>query len=101
MPYFYKPFFQVWTLLELLGDCIMKVVTAGNCYVYWVCFFDGSVMHNCLFFVMNSFFIYYGPAVAQFSNMDCGCLQYGVGSSFGCPHLIAIIIIITPAAAEI
>jgi hypothetical protein len=26
--------------------------------------------------------------------MDCGCLQYGVGGSFGSPHLLAIIIII-------
>ena len=43
---------------------------------------------------MNSFIIYYGTVVVLFSNMDRGCLQYGVGGSFGSPHLLAIIIII-------
>jgi hypothetical protein len=40
--------------------------------------------------------------------MDCGCLKYGVGSSFGNTHLIAIITIVVvvfvvavAAAAEI
>jgi len=36
--------------------------------------------------------------------MDCGCLQYGVGGSFGSSHLLAIIIIIiivVVAAVEI
>jgi hypothetical protein len=36
--------------------------------------------------------------------MDCGCLQYGVGGSFGSPHFIAIIftiifIVVVVAAA--
>jgi hypothetical protein len=34
--------------------------------------------------------------------MDCGCLHYGVGCSFGSPHLIAIIIVVVVVvAAEI
>jgi hypothetical protein len=38
--------FQVCTLLVLPGDGAVKGVTVRNCYIYYVCFFDGSVKYN-------------------------------------------------------
>jgi len=45
LPYSYK-LFQAIILLELLGDGAVKVVTVRNCYIYYVCFFDGFVKYN-------------------------------------------------------
>jgi len=76
----YKLFFQVNTLLELLGDGAVKVVTVGNCYIYLLLLLSSSSSLSYFSYLCYNFFISYLFVVhlADISNYPAFFIEWHV-----------------------